>query len=54
MASREKELIFHKGHQKEREMLCGSLLRLKHLLAPLKMLLQALDGTAMWSFFLIL
>ncbi len=54
MASREKELIFHKGHQKEREMLCGSLLWLRHLWSLLKMLLQALDGTAMWWFFLIL
>jgi hypothetical protein len=26
MASSEKELIFHKGRQKEREMLCRSLL----------------------------
>jgi hypothetical protein len=47
-------LIFHKGHQKEREMLCRSLLWLRHLWSPLKMLLQALDGTAMWCFFLIL
>jgi len=54
MASSEKELIFHKGHQKEREMLCAPLLWLKHLWSLLKMLLQALDGTAMWGFFLIL
>jgi hypothetical protein len=53
MASREKELIFHMGPQKEREMLCRSLLGLRHLLSPLKMLLQALDVTAMWCFFLI-
>ncbi len=54
MDSREMELIFHKSHQKEREMLCRSLLWLTHLWWPLKMLLQALDGTAMWCFFLIL
>ncbi len=48
------ELIFHKGHQKEREMLCGSLLWLRPLWSALKMLVQALDGTAMCSFFLIL
>ncbi len=47
MASREKELICQKGHQKEREMLCRPLLPLRHLWSPLKMLLQALDGTAM-------
>jgi hypothetical protein len=35
-------------------MLCRSLLWLRHLWSPLKMLLQALDGTAMWCFFLIL
>jgi len=40
--------------KKEREMLCGSLLWLRHLWSLLKMLLQALDGTAMWCFFLIL
>jgi hypothetical protein len=51
---REKEWIFHKGHQKEREMLCGSILWSRHLRSPLKTLLQALDGTAMWRFFLIL
>jgi hypothetical protein len=33
-------------------MLCGSLLWLTHLWSPLKMLLQALDGTAMWCFLL--
>jgi len=54
MASREKELIFHKGHWKEREMLCKSMLWLRHLWSLLKMLLQALDATAMWCFFLIL
>jgi len=54
MASREKELISHKGHHKEREMLCRSVLWLRHRWSPLKMLLQAPDGTAMWCFFLIL
>jgi len=54
MASREKELIFHKGHQKGREMLCRSLLGLRHLWTLLKMLLQALDVIAVWCFFLIL
>ncbi len=52
MASSEKELIFHKGRQKEREMLCIPVQRLRHLWSPLKILLQALDGIAMWCFFL--
>jgi hypothetical protein len=51
MGSREKEFIFHKGHQKEREILCRSLLRLRHLWSPLRMLLPAPDGTAIWCFF---
>jgi hypothetical protein len=42
------------GPPKEREMLCIPVLRLRHLWSPLKILLQALDGIAMWCFFLIL
>jgi len=52
---REKMLMFHKGHQnKEKEMLCRSLVWSTHLQWWVKMLLQALERARMWCFLLIL
>ncbi len=55
LTTREKMLIFHKGHQKrEQETLCKSLVWSTHLQSWLKTLLQALDKTPMWCVLLIL
>jgi len=52
---RKKMLMFHKGHQnKEKEVLCGSLVWSIHPRWWVKMLLQALDKAPMWWVLLIL